>query len=172
MHHLQHFIDVIRRHHARADVLLRAGHAGIDGIDVEIVPRHHVARRDRPLEVMDVVAEVDDAGSVVEVGQHRLAVAARFGLDDVHRRSRRAEIDLFAPGLHVVLGIAAIEREVPRAIGQHILDEPARNAQASLGVHETAASRHELDAGGDRLAKSHRFQKVESRGMDALELPL
>ena len=41
--------------------LLRARNAGIDRVDVEIMPGDHVARREGALEEMDMLAQVDDA---------------------------------------------------------------------------------------------------------------
>ena len=113
-------------------MLLRAGEAGIHRVDVEVVPGDHVARRERALEEMDVLAIVDDAAGVIEIDQQRFAVAAGLGLDDVDGGTRGAEIDLVARGLHVVLRVAAMQHEVPGAAGEHVFDEAARNAQAAL----------------------------------------
>ena len=63
---------------------------------------------------------------IIEIDEKRLAIGARLGLDDVNGRTRRSEIDLVARGLHVVLGIAAIEHEAPGAARERVLDERAR----------------------------------------------
>ena len=95
MQHLQALRRHVRAHHAGADMLGRAGKAGIERVDIEIMAGEHVARHDRPLEEMDVVAAVDDARR-----SHRGRPAATRGscafrrLDDMDRRTRRAEMTL------------------------------------------------------------------------------
>jgi hypothetical protein len=57
-------------------------------------------------------------------------------------------------------------------LGDSVLDQRAGNAQSPLFIHETAARRHELDAGGNRLSEPHGFEQVEGRGMDAFAIAL
>ncbi len=163
---------MLGRDHARADMLRSSRHAGVHGVDVEVVPAHHVACRDRPLIEVDVVAGIDDARCVVEVGQNRLAIASARRFDDMHRRSRRAEMHLVPPGFQIVFGIAGAERKTAGAAGQSVLDERARDAEAPVGVHEAPARRHDLDAAGDRLPEAHGFEQPESRLVDAFDVGL
>ena len=151
-------------------MLLRAGDAGIHRVDVEVMPRDHVARGQRALVEMDVIAIVDNAPRVIEVDKQRLAVGPGFGLDDMHGRTRRSEIDLVARGLHVMLRVAAVKHEVPGAARQGILDERAGNAQAAIVVDEAAARRHCLDAGRDGLGKADSLQQLQGGFMDPLHV--
>ena len=114
-----------------------------------------------------MIAIVDDARGVIKIDQQRLAIAAGFRLDDEHGGTGGAEIDLVARRLHVVLGVAPVQDEIPGATGQRVLDQAARNAQPALGIHEAAARRHRFDAGRDRLAKPDGFQKLEGSFVDA-----
>ena len=58
----------------------------------------------RALIEMDVLAEIDDAAGVIEIGQQRFAIAAGSRLDDMDRRAGGAEMDLVAPWLQSCLG--------------------------------------------------------------------
>ena len=153
-------------------MLLRRSNAGIERVDVEVVPGDHVARREAALEEMNMLAGVDNAARVIEINKQRLAVGARFGLHDVNRRTRRSEINLVAGGLHVVLGIAAMEQEAPGAACQNIFGERPRDEHAALVRHGAAARRHRFDAAWNRLAKSNGFQKCQRRLVNAFHVAL
>jgi hypothetical protein len=172
MENLEAFGDMLGRHHAGADMLRRPRHAGIHGVDIEIVPCEHVARRDRALIEMDMLALIDDAGAVIEIDQHGIAVAAGLDIDDMDGRPRGPEIDLVAPGLHIVLAIAAIEHEIAGTFRKRVLDERARQAQAAMLAHDGALGCQDLDAGGDSLAEADLLEEVECRLMDALHVAL
>ena len=65
-------------------MLGRAGEAAIERVDVEIVPGNHVARREHALEEMDVLAGVDDARGIIEIGKIGFAVFLFFKINDMH----------------------------------------------------------------------------------------
>jgi hypothetical protein len=152
MQDLEALGDMLGRHHAGTDMFRGAGHAGIHGVDIEIMAGEHVARRDRALVEMDMLALVDDAGAVIEIDEDGIAIAARLDI--------------------VVLGIASIEHEIARADGERVLDERLGQAQAPMLIHEGALGGQDLDAGGDRLAEADLLEEVERRLMDALHVAL
>ena len=57
------------RHHAGADMFRCARHAGIHGVDIEIMAADHVARRQRALIEMDMLALIDDARTIIEIDE-------------------------------------------------------------------------------------------------------
>ena len=132
--HLQRGLALLRRHPAGADMLGRAHHAGVAGVEVHIGGIGDVAADDGALEEMDMLHLVDDAGDVVDVLHRRFPIGAGDGIDDVHRRPGGAEIDALAPGLQVVLRILAVQRETPRGLGERVLHQRAREEQAALVV--------------------------------------
>ena len=132
----------------------------------------HVAADDRALEEVDVLERVDQARGIVEVGKRRIAVVAGQRVDHVHGRTRGAEVDPLAPGLEVVLGKLAAEREAAGGAGDDVLDQGARQDQPAVLVHPAAGSRDQLDRGRDRLAEPDLLQHVEHGAVDPGEIGL
>ena len=66
---LETFGDMLWRHHAGADMFRCARHAGIHGVDIEIMAADHVARRQRALIEMDMLALIDDARTIIEIDE-------------------------------------------------------------------------------------------------------
>src|SRR5262249_29177030 len=134
--------DMVGRHHAGADMLGGRCDAGIERVDVEIASRDHVARHDRALKEMDVLAAVDDSSRIIKIDEKRLAVGPGRRLDDMDRRSGGAEMYLVAPGLEIVPGIAAAQREPARGAGDRVFDKAAGNAQAPVIAKRAAPGGH------------------------------
>ena len=148
---------------AGADMLGRAGDAGVERVEVELHGADHVARHEAALEEVDVVERVDDPRGVVEVLQQRLAIVAGLEVDHVHGGAGGAEMHLAAPRLEVVARVLAAEREAAGGAGDDVLDQRPREAQAAVLVDEGAARGAGLDAGGQRLRHADPLQHVERR---------
>ena len=98
-------------------MLCGARDASVERVDIEVMPGDHVARRQRALVEMNMLTGVDDAARVIKINQQGLAILLCFRLHDMHRSACRAEIDLVARWLHVVLGVAAMQHEITCTIG-------------------------------------------------------
>ena len=81
----------------------------------------------------------------------------------MHGRAGGAEIDPLAPGLHVVARLLAVEHELPRRLGDGVLDQGARKGQPPLVVVFGAGRRAGLDAGGDRVGEADVRQHLQHR---------
>jgi hypothetical protein len=167
---LEAFADMIGRDHAGADMLPRCGDAGIERVDVEIVPGDHVARHHRALVEVDMLAAIDDAPGIIEVDQQRLAIGAGGRLDNMDGGTGSAEMDLVAPWLEIVLRVSPAQRKPPGGACDRVLDEPAGDAQPSILANHAAARRHGLDAGGDGIGEADRFEELERRRVDLLHV--
>ena len=132
--HLQRRRDVLAHGEGRADMLRRAHHAGVERVEVHIERIGNVARHHRPLEEMDVVEPVDDAGGVIDVLQQRLAVFALLDVDQMHRSARRAVMHALALDQHVVPGILAVQGEVAGRLLDRVEHQRARETDAAVGA--------------------------------------
>ncbi len=111
---------------------------------------------------------------VVEIGQHRIRDSCGVAGSTMWTAAPGgAEMDLVAPRLHVMPGIAAVEQEIAAR------SSPAcpRRGRAGMhrrpfAVHEAAARRHQLDAARDGLGEADRFEQFERRLVDALHVAL
>ena len=137
---------MFRIHPAAADVLGGGHDRRVAGVEVHLERIRDVARHDRALEEMDVLQRVDDAADVVEVGDQRFAIPA-VRVDHAHGGAGRAEIDLLAPGLHVMARILSMQHEVPRRLPERVLDERAREQQPAVFADRAAGARENFDAG-------------------------
>ena len=132
----------------------------------------NVARHHRPLEEMDVVEPLDDARGVVDVLQQRFAIFALLDVDQMHGRTRGAVMDARALDQHVVPGILAVQREMPRRLLDRRQHQPARKAHAAVGAEDRAGPGQRLDAARDRIGEADRFQHGQHRFVDAFEVVL
>ncbi len=105
-----------------------------------------------------------EAGSLVKVGGRRLPVIARHRVDDMHRSTGGAVVHAVAGEIEVEPGIAAIERDAPRRLGQHVFDERTGIAQAPVIAEDGPRIGHHLDAGLGGLGEPDHFQRLE-RGL-------
>ena len=115
-------------------MLRRAHHAGVERVEVHLERIGNVARHHRPLEEMDVVEAVDEARGVVDVLQQRFAVFALLDIDQMHGGARRAVMHARALDHHVVLGVLAVQGEVPRRALDRRQHQRAREADAAVGA--------------------------------------
>ena len=170
--HLQRRRDVLAHREAGADMLGRAHHAGVERVEIHLERIGNVARHHRPLEEMDVVQPLDETRGVVNVLQQRFAIFALLDIDHMHGSTRRAVVDALALDQHVVLGVLAVQREMPRRVldrGQH---QPARKADAAVVAVVRADARQRFDAARNRIGEADRLQKRQHRFVDALEVVL
>jgi hypothetical protein len=119
---------------------------------------------------MDIIHAVDQARRVVKVGELGLAIRAGLQVDDVNGGAGGAEIDLLAPGLHVVLGVLAVHHEVAPGLGQGVLHQTTRDQESALVGQGRTRIGEQLDAGGNGVAEADLLQHVEGGAMDALDL--
>ncbi len=168
----QRLLDMFWLDEAGADVLSRPCDAGVAGVQVEVARRDHVARDHRALEEVDVLQRVGQTGHVVEVLQSRFAVGASLGIDDVDRRARSAEVHPRAAELHVEPRVGRVQDDVPRRLGQGVLDEGARDHQAALVCEPRPGRGHQIDAAWNRVGEADLFEHVECGGMDPPHLGL
>ena len=156
---LEAFADMIGRDHAGADMLPRCGDAGIERVDVEIVPGDHVARHHRALVEVDMLAAIDDAPGIIEVDQQRLAIGAGGRLDNMDGGTGSAEMDLVAPWLEIVLRVSPAQLE---HAWRRLRSCPRRARGGCAAVHPRqprSPRRHGLDAGGDGIGEADRFEE-------------
>ena len=71
-------------------MLGRSLHRRIDGIEIERCRVLDIARHHRPLEEMDVVHLLDDAGRVINVGKVGFAIGIVLDIDNMNSRPGRA----------------------------------------------------------------------------------
>ena len=50
-------------------MFLRRSNAGVQGVDIKIMPGDHVPRGDRALEKMDVLAQINNAARIIKIDQ-------------------------------------------------------------------------------------------------------
>ncbi len=124
--HLHADGQIFRRHPAGAHMFGRAADRRVTGVGVHIQRVGQVAADHGALEEMDVVQRIGHARHVVQVGGGRFAIGAGARVDHMNGGARGAEIDLVAPGFHVVAGIAGVERKPPRRPGDRVLHQCPR----------------------------------------------
>ena len=143
-----------------------ATHAGVGGVEVHLPRQVEVAADHRALEKVDVLQRVDHAGNVVQVLRRGVAVFTRECVHHAHRRAGSAEVDLIAPGLHVVFGVLAVQHKVARGVGHRVLDQRTGKNQAT-GVGQLGTRfGHELDATLRRISQANVFQGVQRSVVD------
>jgi hypothetical protein len=165
-------LDMRRIGKAGADMLCRAGAAGIERVDVHQEIVGNVPADHRPLEEMHIVQVMDELGGVQQVLRRRLAIFPFLDIDDMHGRTRRAVIDAGAGKLEVLLRVTGVERDVARRNGQHVLDQRPRKAEAPILAEDRAGTGHDLGAGLRRIGKADLFQRVERCLVDASDCRL
>lgn len=149
-------------------MLGRAHHAGIERVEVHFERIGNVARHHRPLEEMDVVEPVDDAGGVIDVLQQRFAVFALLDIDQMDGGTRRAVVHALALDHHVVFRILAVQGEIPRCLLDRVEHQRARETDAAVIAIGGAGLGQRLDAGGDGIGEADGFQQRQHRLVDAL----
>ena len=147
-----------------------ARHAGVERVEIHLQRVGNVARHHRPLEEMDVVQPVDDAGGVVDVLQQALSVFALLDVDQMHRRARRAVVHALALDHHVVPGVLAAQREVARGPFDRVEHEVAWKTDAAVRPKRRADPCQRLDAGGNGVGETDRLQQRQHRLVDAFEV--
>ena len=147
-------------------MLRRPGAAGIERVEVHLEVVGHVPADHRALEEMDVVERLGDPRSVVEVLCGGIAVGVGLKIDDMDRRACRAEMDVGASEMKVVLRVAAEEGDVARGDGQHVFDQSAGKADATiLALHGPGAGQN-LYSRPRRLAEADHLQRLKRGGMN------
>ena len=153
-----------------ADMLRRAGAAGIDRVEVELEIVCQVARHHRTLQKVDVVQPVGDPSRVEEIRHSALAVAPPIGLDHVHRRTGRAVVHAGAGQVHVVARVAAEERDVPRRRCERVLDQRAGIAEPPIVSQRRASPGHDLDPRRRRIGQTDLLEHRQRRLVDARDV--
>ena len=166
------FVDVLGLDEAGADVFLGARRDGVDRVDVELevvgeVRGHHAAG-----EPADVLQAVGQPREVVEVGQGRGAVFTGADIQGAHRRPAGAVVDLAASDLDVVLGIAAVQHEVPPGPGDHILDEGGGEREPALLRQAATLGQRLIDHHLRHLAHADGLEDLQGRAVDLGHLGL
>ena len=119
---------------------------------------------------MDVVELVDQAREVVEIGERRRSVGARFDIEHPHRHARGAEVRAGIRDVQVVLRISTVQREVATRSGDDVLDERTRKAESIVLVHPAALRECELAKGRKRISHTDVFEHVQSALVDPLDV--
>ena len=145
-------------------MLRGAGTAGIKRVQVHLEVVGHVPRHHRALEEVDVIKRMGDPRRVIKILRGGIAIGVRLQIDDMHRRARRAEMDVGAGQVQVVLRIAAEQGQVARGNAEHVLDQRAGKAKPPVVALNGARAGHDFHARGRGLRQADDLQRLK-RGL-------
>ena len=91
---------------------------------------------------MDVIHLVHDARRVVEVLDGGIFVFFGIHVDQMHGRARGAEVDPVSAEVEVILRVLSVQGHVLVGDGKRVLDQSAREPQATVVAQNSPGSNH------------------------------
>ena len=129
-----------------------------------------VAADHRPIEEVDVVQDIGEAGEIIEVRYGRSAIPAGREIRDQNRDTARAVMHARAAQIEIVRRIARVEHDIAGRSGDHILDERTRKAQPPGFAHSRSVGQCQVADRCRRVAHADLFEHVQHRLMDSFDV--
>ena len=138
----------------------------MDGGIGDVAPDH------RPVEEMHILQDIDQPGEVIEIGDGGRAIAAGLEIRHQHGNAAGAVMDAGPADIHVMDGIARMQREIAPGPGDDVFHQSARKAEPALLVDLAAMGERQLPHHGRRIAEPDLLQHVEHGLVDAGDVRL
>ncbi len=144
----------------------RAGNAGKDGVVVHFHVVEDIAADHRALAEVHIVEHIDDLGCIMQILHPAIAVMLAVHVHQVNRGTRRAVMHARARQIEVVQPVAAHQGQAAVGLGQRILHQCTRKADAAIAALHRARACQIGHAGGRRIGQADGLERVEGGVVD------
>ncbi len=155
---------------AGADMLARARHGAIGGIQIHLVVVGDVAQHAHALEHVDVFTGVRNARQVIKILRLRFPVGVVLGVDDHHGRASRRKMHAIAADIEIVRRVLAVESDAALCLLERGFHDLARHAQPAIVVEYRAHRGAGFDAVRRGLAESDLCEDPENVVLDSRDI--